>query len=50
MSLKEYKPGSAFLGVIGRTKVAEVSKKWFRLRDSYGVELLPIKMMSSFWP
>jgi uncharacterized protein YxjI len=25
--------------VIGRTKVAEVSKKWFRLRDSYGVEV-----------
>jgi uncharacterized protein YxjI len=37
--LREYKPGSAFLGVIGRTKVAEVSKKWFRLRDSYGVEV-----------
>jgi uncharacterized protein YxjI len=50
MTLKEYKPGTAFPGVIGRTKVAEVSKKWFRLRDSYGVELLPIKMMSSFWP
>jgi uncharacterized protein YxjI len=25
----------------GRTKVAEVSKKWFRLRDSYGVEIAP---------
>jgi len=25
----------------GRTKVAEVSKKWFRLRDSYGVEVAP---------
>ena len=25
----------------GRTKVAEVSKKWFRLRDTYGVEIAP---------
>jgi uncharacterized protein YxjI len=25
----------------GRDKVAEVSKKWFRLRDSYGVEIEP---------
>jgi uncharacterized protein YxjI len=25
----------------GGTKVAEVSKKWFRLRDSYGVEVAP---------
>ena len=25
----------------GRSKVAEVSKKWFRLRDSYGVEIAP---------
>jgi uncharacterized protein YxjI len=25
----------------GRTKVAEVSKKWFRLRDTYGVEIEP---------
>lgn len=25
----------------GRTKVAEVSKKWFRVRDSYGVEIAP---------
>jgi len=25
----------------GRTKVAEISKKWFRLRDSYGVEIAP---------
>ena len=25
----------------GRTKVAEVSKKWFRVRDSYGVEVTP---------
>ena len=24
-----------------RTKVAEVSKKWFRLRDTYGVEIEP---------
>lgn len=24
-----------------RTKVAEVSKKWFRIRDSYGVEVAP---------
>jgi uncharacterized protein YxjI len=24
----------------GRTKVAEVSKKWFRVRDSYGVEIV----------
>jgi uncharacterized protein YxjI len=25
----------------GRDKVAEVSKKWFRLRDSYGVAIDP---------
>jgi uncharacterized protein YxjI len=25
----------------GRDKVAEVSRKWFRLRDSYGVEIEP---------
>ncbi len=25
----------------GRDKVAEVSKKWFRVRDSYGVEVEP---------
>jgi len=25
----------------GRKKVAEVSKKWFRVRDSYGVEVAP---------
>ena len=25
----------------GRDKVAEVSKKWFRLRDSYGIEIDP---------
>ena len=25
----------------GHTKVAEVSKKWFRVRDSYGVEVAP---------
>ena len=25
----------------GGTKVAEVSKKWFRVRDSYGVEVAP---------
>lgn len=25
----------------GRNKVAEVSKKWFRIRDSYGVEVEP---------
>ena len=25
----------------GRNKVAEVSKKWFRVRDSYGVEVEP---------
>ena len=25
----------------GRTKEAEVSKKWFRVRDSYGVEIAP---------
>ena len=25
----------------GRKKVAEVSKKWFRLRDTYGVEIAP---------
>ena len=23
------------------TKVAEVSKRWFRIRDSYGVEIAP---------
>ena len=25
----------------GRTKVAEVSRKWFRIRDTYGVEIAP---------
>ena len=25
----------------GRSKVAEISKKWFRVRDSYGVEVAP---------
>ena len=25
----------------GRDKIAEVSKKWFRLRDTYGVEIDP---------
>ena len=25
----------------GRTRVAEVSKKWFRIRDTYGVEVAP---------
>jgi len=25
----------------GRRKVAEVSKKWFRIRDTYGVEVAP---------
>ena len=25
----------------GRDKVAEVSKKWFRIRDSYGVSIDP---------
>ena len=25
----------------GRDKVAEVSKKWFRVRDSYGVSIDP---------
>ena len=25
----------------GRHKVAEASKKWFRIRDSYGVEIEP---------
>jgi uncharacterized protein YxjI len=25
----------------GRNKVAEISKKWFRVRDSYGVEIEP---------
>jgi len=25
----------------GRTKIAEVSKKWFRVRDTYGVEIAP---------
>jgi uncharacterized protein YxjI len=31
----EYKIGE------GRDKVAEVSKKWFRVRDTYGVEIEP---------
>jgi uncharacterized protein YxjI len=31
----EYKIGE------GRDKIAEVSKKWFRLRDTYGVEIDP---------
>lgn len=31
----EYKIGE------GRDKVAEISKKWFRIRDSYGVEIEP---------
>lgn len=31
----EYKIGE------GRDKVAEVSRKWFRIRDSYGVEIEP---------
>ena len=31
----EYKIGE------GRDKVAEISKKWFRVRDSYGVEIEP---------
>ena len=34
----------------GRDKVAEVSKKWFRFRDSYGVQWSPARMTSSFWP
>jgi uncharacterized protein YxjI len=25
----------------GREKVAEVSKKWFRIRDAYGMEMSP---------
>jgi uncharacterized protein YxjI len=25
----------------GRNKIAEISKKWFRLRDTYGVEIEP---------
>ena len=25
----------------GRHKVAQVSKKWFRVRDTYGVEIEP---------
>ena len=25
----------------GRDKVAEISKEWFRIRDSYGVEIEP---------
>jgi uncharacterized protein YxjI len=25
----------------GGAKVAEISKKWFRLRDTYGVEIAP---------
>ena len=31
----EYKIGE------GRERVAEVSKKWFRIRDTYGVEIAP---------
>lgn len=27
----------------GRKKIAEVSKKWFRIRDTYGVEIAPGK-------
>ncbi len=26
---------------IGRDKIAEVSKKWFRIRDTYGIEIDP---------
>ena len=26
---------------VGRNKIAEVSKKWFRVRDTYGVEIEP---------
>ncbi len=25
----------------GRDKIAEISKKWFRIRDSYGVQIEP---------
>jgi uncharacterized protein YxjI len=25
----------------GREKVAEVSKRWFRVRDTYGIEIAP---------
>jgi uncharacterized protein YxjI len=25
----------------GRRKIAQVSKKWFRVRDTYGVEVAP---------
>ena len=25
----------------GRDKVAEISKKWFRIRETYGVEVAP---------
>jgi len=25
----------------GRNKIAEISKKWFRVRDTYGVEIEP---------
>jgi uncharacterized protein YxjI len=25
----------------GRNRIAEVSKKWFRVRDTYGVEIAP---------
>ena len=31
----EYKIGD------GKQKVAKVSKKWFRIRDSYGVQIEP---------
>ena len=33
----------------GREKVAEVSKKWFRVRDTYGVEIEPGRTISSSW-
>ena len=26
---------------MGRNQVAQVSKKWFRVRDTYGVEIVP---------
>ena len=31
-------------------KIAEVSKKWFRARDTYGVRSLPARTRRCCWP
>ena len=31
-------------------KIAEVSKKWFRVRETYGVELEPARVTFECWP